>query len=212
VRTELTVGKVIAGSAAAGLLRAGDLISKVDGKSVRTPADVRATVRKGKPGEPVVFDIVRKGKPAKVTVTPKDDPEEEGQQPLVGIATQERHTYPFEVKIQLENVAGPSAGLMFALGIIEKLTEEDITGGTFIAGTGEIDDQGVVGPIGGIQMKIIAARKAGAKVFLTPAANCAEAAAVNHEGMRLVRVENLDGALDALTAIRTGKGDTVPAC
>jgi PDZ domain-containing protein len=210
VTSELVVGAVVKDSASDGKLHAGDLIRSVDGTPVRTPQEVQTAVRKHKPGDVVTFQVERKGKPARVAVTAREDPEQKGR-PLVGIATQERHRYPFEVKIQLDNVAGPSAGLMFALGIVDKLNPEDITGGQFIAGTGEIDDEGKVGPIGGIQMKIIAARKAGAKVFLTPRENCAEAAAVDHDGMRLVKVETLKGALDALTAVRTGKGQ-IPAC
>jgi len=129
----------------------------------------------------------------------------------VGIVPKQVAKYPFKVNIQLKDVGGPSAGLMFALGIVDKLNPEDITGGSFIAGTGTIDDNGTVGPIGGIQQKLVAARQAGASVFLTPEGNCADAAAATPDGLRLVRVEDLDGALKALDALRTGSG-AVPSC
>jgi PDZ domain-containing protein len=101
--------------------------------------------------------------------------------------------------------------MMFALGIIEVLTPEDLTGGRHVAGTGTIDDDGTVGKIGGIQMKILGAKKAGATVFLVPADNCREAASGAPKGIQLVKVKTLADAVNALTAIRTGTG-TVPTC
>lgn len=93
---------------------------------------------------------------------------------------------------------------MFALGIVDKLTPENLTGGKFIAGTGTIDDAGKVGPIGGIQMKTIGARQAGAQYFLTPAENCASAAGDVPDGLTLVKVSTIDDAVKALEKI--GKG------
>jgi PDZ domain-containing protein len=122
-----------------------------------------------------------------------------------------REKYPITVKISVGDVGGPSAGLMFALGIYDKLTPGDLTGGRFIAGTGTIDPEGHVGPIGGIQQKMVAARDAGATVFLTPTKNCGDAVAAAPKGLRLVRVDTLHGALQALTALRTGQGP-IPAC
>ncbi|MFD9676051.1 S16 family serine protease, partial [Streptomyces sp. NPDC059981] len=122
------------------------------------------------------------------------------------------HTFPFPIDIKLADVGGPSAGLMFALGIVDKLNPESLTGGKFIAGTGTIDDAGKVGPIGGIQMKTIGARQAGAEYFLTPADNCAAAAAHVPDGLTLVKVDTIDDATKALQKI--GKGDTagLPRC
>ena len=109
------------------------------------------------------------------------------------------------------DVGGPSAGLMFSLGIYDKLTPGDLTGGKFIAGTGTITPEGQVGPIGGIQQKMGAARRAGATIFLTPTQNCADAVASDPKGLRLVRVDTMHGALQALSAVRTGQG-AIPAC
>ncbi len=95
---------------------------------------------------------------------------------MVGVNVAESFQFPFQVKINVGNIGGPSAGLMFALGIIDKLTPANLTDGRFIAGTGEISADGTVSPIGGIQQKMAGARAAGATVFLTPAANCPDTA------------------------------------
>jgi PDZ domain-containing protein len=114
------------------------------------------------------------------------------------------------VKINISNIGGPSAGLMFALGIVDKLTPGDLTGGRFVAGTGEIETNGKVDPIGGVQQKMAGARNAGATVFLTPAANCPDAVRAVPAGLRLIKVRSLSGALDALAALKAGR--PVPGC
>jgi PDZ domain-containing protein len=121
------------------------------------------------------------------------------------------YKFPFEVNISVGDVGGPSAGMMFSLGIVDKLTPGAMTGGKAVAGTGTITPEGEVGPIGGIQQKMVGAREAGATVFLTPADNCAEALAAVPDGLRLVKVETLHEAVRALDAVRTGSG-AVPAC
>jgi PDZ domain-containing protein len=100
---------------------------------------------------------------------------------------------------------------MFSLGIYDKLTPGALTGGMSVAGTGTIDPAGQVGPIGGIEQKMVGARRAGATVFLTPAGNCADAVKAAPAGLRLVRVETLDGAIKAIDALRDHSGE-VPAC
>jgi PDZ domain-containing protein len=129
---------------------------------------------------------------------------------VVGVSVSETYKFPFQVKINIGNIGGPSAGLMFALGIMDKLTPSGLTGGRFIAGTGEISANGVVSPIGGIQQKMAGARAAGATVFLTPAANCADAAGAVPQGMRLIKVSTLAGAVRDLKALRTGGSE--PSC
>jgi Lon-like protease len=210
ITVDLVVGAVVQDTPSVGKLRAGDRILAVDARPVSTPDAVRAAVTKHKPGDTVTFDIERKGGRQQVAISAGKDPDNPDRT-IVGIVPQEQHKYPFTVKIQLDNVAGPSAGLMFALGIVDKLTPEDITGGKFIAGTGQIDDTGKVAPIGGIQMKIVAARDAGAKVFLTPKDNCPEATGVDAKDMLLVKVDTLTDALTSLTAVRGGKDD-FPRC
>jgi len=100
--------------------------------------------------------------------------------------------------------------MMFALAIIDKLTPSNLTGGKFVAGTGEIEVGGAVDPIGGIQQKMAAARAAGATIFLTPAANCPDTVGAVPAGMRLIKVSTLNGVIVALEALKLGK--PVPSC
>ncbi|KOV94400.1 hypothetical protein ADL04_24290 [Streptomyces sp. NRRL B-3648] len=120
-----------------------------------------------------------------------------------------------KVTLRLADVGGPSAGLLFTLGIIDKLDGDgsggDLTGGRTIAGTGTIDAAGRVGAVGGVALKTQAARRDGATVFLVPKAECADARAELPKGLRLVPVTTLKGAVDSLVALEKGKG-TVPSC
>ena len=108
------------------------------------------------------------------------------------------------VNYNLEDVGGPSAGMMFSLAVIDKLSPGELTGGKFVAGTGTIDDEGTVGPIGGITHKIQAAKDAGAEVFLAPADNCAEAASED-DGITVLKVTSIDDAISQLEAYNAGK-------
>jgi Lon-like protease len=220
VGTRVIVGSVVKGQPAEGELHAGDVIKEVDGRQVKKAEDVAKLVTKHQPGQPVVFTIVPadKAKGADVNKAPARDvtitttaAKDDGRA-LVGIQAGVEHTYPFKIGIKLADVGGPSAGLMFSLGLIDKLEPGNLTGGAFVAGTGTIDDEGKVGPIGGVQMKTIAARQAGAKYFLTPADNCAAAANDAPGGLTLVKVGTLDDALGALDKIRDGKAGQVPTC
>jgi PDZ domain-containing protein len=122
---------------------------------------------------------------------------------VIGVVTREEPVdAPFDVEITLEDVGGPSAGLMFALGILDKLGEPSLTGGAYIAGTGEISAQGEVGPIGGIAQKLVAAKAKGVDAFLVPADNCAEAVLRAPDDLPLVEVGSLAQALTALEALR----------
>ncbi|WP_406286278.1 PDZ domain-containing protein [Embleya sp. NBC_00896] len=115
-----------------------------------------------------------------------------------------------KVTLHLTDVGGPSAGLFFALGIVDKLTEGQLTGGRTIAGTGAIDANGKVGEIGGLPMKLLAAKRDGATVFILPKGECKEADRAGDNGLRLIPVETLSGAVDALNALNTG--GKVPSC
>ncbi|MFJ9666775.1 PDZ domain-containing protein [Streptomyces sp. NPDC101219] len=119
-----------------------------------------------------------------------------------------------EVELKLADVGGPSAGLLFSLGIVDKLNGDgaggDLTGGRVVAGTGTIDADGTVGPVGGVPLKTQAARRDGATVFLVPKAECADARAELPRGLRLIPVTTLKGAVDALVSLE--KGEKVPAC
>jgi PDZ domain-containing protein len=119
---------------------------------------------------------------------------------------------PFSVKVQVNDVGGPSAGMMLALGIVDVLTPGEMTGGQHIAGTGTIDSTGVVGAIGGIQEKMIGARKSGARWFLAPTDDCSEAVGHVPDGLRVVKVSTLHYAREAVTSIAAGTGDRLPTC
>ncbi|MFC6081474.1 YlbL family protein [Sphaerisporangium aureirubrum] len=190
-----------------GKLRPGDQITEVDGAAIRNVDDVAAGVRKHKPGEQVEFTVVRDGKPVTVDVGTV----EANGASIVGMIMGTRFKFPFNVNVNVGDVGGPSAGLMFSLGIYDKLTPGELTGGRSIAGTGTITADGKVGPIGGIQQKMIGARDAGATVFLTPGDNCGDALQSVPEGLRLVRVTTMREAVQAIDALRTGSGN-VPAC
>jgi PDZ domain-containing protein len=224
VSSRVEVRTVLGDGPSEGRLHAGDVIKAVDGTVVHDPEDVADLVTKHEPGQKVDFTVVPadeaeaaekkredpSGLPAShVTVTTK---KAEDGRAVVGIVPGSDHTFPFPVRIRLADVGGPSAGMMFALGIIDKLTPEDLTGGRFVAGTGTIDAAGEVGPIGGVSMKTIAAHDKGARFFLTPEQNCAEAAADRPDGLTLVEVGTLDDALSALKKIRTGHTDALPVC
>ena len=105
-------------------------------------------------------------------------------------------------------VGGPSAGLMFSLGVVDKLTAGSLTAGKTIAGTGTIDDKGLVGPIGGVQQKVVGAPRDGATFFLTPTRNCLDAFRAAPKGLTLIRVEPLSDAVAQLENVRKGKPTT----
>jgi PDZ domain-containing protein len=206
-KTVDTIAATAKGTPASGVLQAGDVITAVDGQQVNCHHDVVTMIRNRKPGAPVTLTIDRKGVTKTIRLATKDV----SGQPVVGIQLgSPKYEFPFAVKIDLPDIGGPSAGLMFALGIIDKLSPSNLTHGRFIAGTGEISPTGAVEPIGGIQQKMAGARAAGATVFLTPAANCSNTSGAVPAGLRLVKVSTLAGAISDLRAI--GQGKPVPAC
>jgi PDZ domain-containing protein len=201
-----------ASSPAAGKLRAGDEIVAVAGAAVSTPQQLQEAIGRVRPGQPVIISFIRDGNaPAQTSITTAAARTDPGRS-VIGITTTGKRSYPFTVKIKLADVGGPSAGLMFALGIVDLLTPGQLTDGRTIAGTGSIDANGTVGPIGGIQQKLLGARRSGAVVFLVPAANCSDARASAPAGLRLVRVETLKGAIGDLQAFAAGSQATVPGC
>ena len=201
-----TVLGTLNGMPAAGVLRKGDVIVAVNGTPVTCRHGTGDLIRSHGPGTPVTL-TVRRGAALRTfrLATVRD-----GGHAVVGINVAESFKFPFKVRINVGDIGGPSAGMMFALAIIDKLTPGNLTGGRFIAGTGEISADGTVSPIGGIQQKMAGARAAGATVFLTPAANCPDTAGAVPAGMRLVKVSTLAGAVAALHALAAGR--PVPGC
>ena len=205
-KTVDTIQSTVKGMPAADRLQAGDVIAAVDGRPVTCRADAGALIKARRPGAPVQLTILRHGRTEHIrlpTANAQGTPE-------IGVQLVERFVFPFPVTISIGNIGGPSAGLMFALGIIDKITPDNLTGGRFIAGTGEIEANGTVDPIGGIQQKMVGARAAGATVFLTPAANCPDTRGAVPAGLRLVKVGTLAGAVHDLQVLKAG--GSVPSC
>jgi Lon-like protease len=206
---QVVIHEVPSGSPSAGKLAAKDVLTSVNGQPVRSYEDVSGVLRKLQPGATVTAGYSRGGKAATATVVTTKPTDREGA--ALGIVLTLQRKAPFEVTIALdESIGGPSAGLMFALGIVEKVGPEDLTGGKFIAGTGTIEEGGRVGPIGGIQLKMIGAREKGATVFLVPQDNCTDALSNPPAGLQLIKVETLHSAIEALRAIKAGRA--APAC
>ncbi|HYX94440.1 MAG TPA: S16 family serine protease [Geodermatophilus sp.] len=189
-------------SPAEGQLQEGDAIESVAGRPTPDLATLDAVLASIPGGTTVPVAYTRLGQPgtAMVTTRAADD---EGS--LLGVLVQAQPAAPFDVDIAVGDVGGPSAGLMLSLGILDLVGDTDLTGGATVAGTGTIDATGEVGPIGGIQLKMIAAQKIGAKLFLVPADNCADALAAPQPGLTLARVSDLDQALTALGDFRAGR-------
>ena len=209
VKTRLVVQDVPKGSPSTGKLRTGDQVVAVDGEDVAGGAQLRELITSHDAGEPVTVTVRRDGREVTQTITTMaaDD-----GRALVGITTRDMAEYPFTVNISLKDVGGPSAGLMFALGVVDKLTPGSLTNGAHIAGTGTIDDAGHVGPIGGITQKMLGARRAGATVFLAPPGNCGEARKTVPDGLRLVRATTLKSAVSSLERLAEGRARGLPAC
>jgi len=201
---KVVVGPLSANAPAGRTLRPGDYLLSVNGQQVTSPAQVSQVLLATKPGQQIPLTYQRgDGAPTTGMVTLGSRPD--GPQGFLGITPEGQPINPNQIVISLGDIGGPSAGLMFTLAVIDKLTPDDLAGGKFIAGTGEIGPTGVVGPIGGIKLKMIGARQAGATIFLVPAANCQEAASATPVGMQLVKVATLSDAVTALTDIKAGR-------
>ncbi|WP_309080063.1 S16 family serine protease [Zhihengliuella sp.] len=188
------------------VLEEGDVVLAVNGGAVTTAQDVRDALQEA---ESSTLRIRRGGEELDVEV----DSEEVDGARRVGIYLRTEYDFPFEVRFGLEDIGGPSAGMMFALGVVELLTPGQLPGDTHVAGTGTVTAGGMIGPIGGIAQKAVGAREAGAEVFLAPAGNCADLEGRVPEGLDVVRVETLADAYDAVAHLGGGgaAGD-LPTC
>lgn len=206
---QVLAAQLVKNSPAASLIRAGDRLIVVNGKQINSVEDVYNALINTTPGQ-VVGVTVQTGSQAPRSVSVKLGSNPDRKQGFLGISPAPNAQVPFQVNISLANVGGPSAGLMFALAVVDKLTPANVNDGLSVAGTGQIDDLGNVSQIGGIPFKLVAAREAGATVFLTPADNCSEAAAHVPSGLRLVKVTSLTSAIQELHALAAGQ--PVPGC
>ena len=208
----LTVVESQAGGPADGVLIAGDVIESVNGMTFPDVGGLRDEIASNGTDEPAEVAISRDGVQTVVEIVPELS-EGDNPVPIFGILVGSDYDFPFQVKIQLENVGGPSAGMMFALGIIDKLTPGPITGGADVAGTGTISATGEIGAIGGIRQKLYGALGAGAEWFLAPRSNCDEVTGHIPDGLTVFSVATLDDALAALLAIESGADTSkLPSC
>jgi len=214
VRTELVVTAVYADTPADGVLQPRDRILAVNGTKVTEPAQVGEAVRSEPIGTAFTFTVERLVdgalKTMDVEVRSQDNPDEPGT-PQVGIGVGLNYAADFDITFTLKDIGGPSAGMMFALGLVDKLTPEDLAQGRHIAGTGTITPEGEVGTIGGIRQKLAGARAAGAELFLMPAAHCAEAADHIPDGLSVVPIKTLADAVAAVQAWNAGE-TALPSC
>jgi Lon-like protease len=201
------VTSLVTDTPAAAILRPGDELLAVAGQqmdSVREVSDVLVPTR---PGDMVAVQYRRAGEVHDVQIPLASRPDRE--QGLLGVILGAK-LRDGDIRIGLDGVGGPSAGLMFALAVVDKLTPDDLAGGRFVAGTGAIEATGNVTPINGIPFKMRKAYDEGATVFLVPAANCEEAVATNPGNLQLIRVGTLHDAVTALGSLKSG--GPVPAC
>jgi PDZ domain-containing protein len=198
------VTSVTPGGPSAGVLEKDDIITAIEGTPVISSEKLTGLVRAKPAGTTLTVTYTRGGRTGTAKITTKAD---DSRTPRIGVEVAQKQPHPFTVKIDLDEIGGPSAGLMFTLGIIDKLRPADLTGGKIIAGTGTIDDDGDVGPIGGIPQKLVGAKEAGAQLFLVPAGNCAEALRNAVPGLPMAKVATVD---DALTAVQTFTGGGTP--
>jgi PDZ domain-containing protein len=201
IPTRVVVGGLVPESAAAGALQVGDELVAVSGRAVGSPAAVVDALAGTTPGQNVTVTYRRSGQERSADLALGASADR--TQGVLGVrpAVEPRSG---DIKISLGDIGGPSAGLMFALAVVDKLSPGELTGGRFVAGTGAIDAAGDVSPIGGIPFKMQAAHDAGATVFLVPDDNCAEAAANAPTGLQLVRVTGLADAVHQLEALDAG--------
>ncbi|MDN5754772.1 MAG: YlbL family protein [Arthrobacter sp.] len=205
---ELTVAG-LANTTNKGLLQTDDVLRRIDGRPITDLDMLRSALQDSSEGKPRL-EIERAGQEKKLTA--KTTVSDDGKHQL-GVYLGTRYTFPFDVKFTLSDIGGPSAGMMFALGIIDTLTPEDLTGGNNIAGTGTIDADGKVGRIGGIAQKLVGARGGGADYFLAPAGNCGDIDGRVPDGLTVVKVSTLEQARQSVESIASGADpETLSTC
>ena len=209
VPATLVVAGTVEGTDAEGRLEEGDVITALDGEPLPDYQTLVERLADLEPGATVTLTVTRHGAAVDVPVV-TGEREDGGAQ--IGVYIDPSFDLPVDVEITIEGIGGPSAGTMFALGIVDLLTPEDEANGQDIAGTGTMDVTGAVGPIGGIRQKLAGAARDGATWFLAPAANCDEVVGHVPDGLRVVRVATLHEAREAMVAIGAGTADDLPTC
>ena len=178
---------------------------------IETAADPFVIMHSVAPGSTVTITVKRgDAEHAEKIVT--SAPEDGSQGSKMGIYLGVKADIPVEINFAMKDIGGPSAGMMFSLAIIDRLSEGDMTGGQSIAGTGTISYDGTVGPIGGIAQKMQGAKRDGARWFLAPESNCDQVIGHVPEGLRVVRVSTLHEAHEDVVVIGQNRGDSLPTC
>lgn len=207
---QVYIAEVVADAAASGKLVAGDFVLSINSEPIEDLEQLKGIVTSWDEEAPLSVVVDRNGREVTKEVSPIKDAEGNFR---LGILVGYKYEFPIEVNLQLGDVGGPSGGMMFALGIIDRLTPGDLTGGLHVAGTGTITQSGEVGPIGGVVQKLYGASRSGATVFLAPAANCDEIVGNVPDGLRVVKIETLQQALDALEKLSADEQvASLPSC
>jgi Lon-like protease len=206
------VYSVTIGGPAHERLHPGDLVTAVDGETTRVEKDVRDRIQRHQVGETVIFTVIRAKQERRIKVITAESTTQ-SDTPVVGITLGTGYDYAPEISFDLgQQIGGPSAGLVFALAIYDKITDGDLLGGRHVAGTGTITPTGDVGPVGGIQEKIAGAENAGATEFFVPASNCADLDGLRTD-VRLIKVSTLHDAIVALQVLDSpAAADPLPSC
>ncbi|MBO3088623.1 YlbL family protein [Cellulomonas dongxiuzhuiae] len=209
VPATLVVAGTVEGTDAEGKLEEGDVLTAMDGEALPDYQSLVARLAEVEPGDTVTLTVTRHSRTVDVPVVTG---EREGGGAQIGVFIDPSFDMPVDVSINIEGIGGPSAGTMFALGLVDLLTPEDEANGQVIAGTGTIDVTGAVGPIGGIRQKLAGAVRDGAAWFLAPSDNCDEVVGHVPDGLRVVEVSTLHEAREAMVAIGAGEGEDLPTC
>lgn len=217
VPEDVKVAQIVTDAPAADVLEVDDQILAVDGTQIAKPAEVSDILQGFEPGEVVPFSVLRDGEELALEVpTGESDPNpaepDAPARTVIGVFLVSDYELPYVVTIDAGNVGGPSAGMMFALAIYDKITPGPLTGGLNIAGTGTINSDGEVGGIGGIHQKMYAAERAGVDYFLAPAENCDEVVGNIPDGLKVARVETFEQARDLVEALGEGEDVALPHC
>ncbi|HEY6740819.1 MAG TPA: S16 family serine protease [Lapillicoccus sp.] len=208
VTEKVSIASVAVDAPSGTAFQAGDVLVSIGGTEITSADAARKAIQQANPGS--TLDVVVERGGSKIALKPKTGAS--GGRTVLGVVLKIDFQFPFSVSIDAGNVGGPSAGLMFSLGIYDKLTNGSLTGGRNIAGTGTINSSGAVGPIGGIRQKLVGAKEGGATYFLAPADNCEEVRGAVPDGLQAVKVATFDEAKTAVDKIAAGDTKGLPAC
>lgn len=209
VPTTLRIADLDEASLARGILEVDDVIVGANGTDIASFGDLDGLMATIHPGDDVDLTVSRGGDDVPLSVPTIDNGEGRA---VMGIWIDPEFDFPFSVEVAIDNVGGPSGGMMFALAIIDLLTAADELDGHAVAGTGTIDLDGNVGPIGGIRLKMLGASEASVEWFIAPVDNCDEVVGHIPAGLNVIAVATIEDAYTAMVAIGDGSADRLPGC